>query len=144
MGLFFLARKISRLKPNFDIRLINPGMVATKIFGDYKDTSLIGTAIRGIREWLSLPPKEAAEIMGRWISMRGEQLNTSNQINIGFTYFTPYESNRLFGFIYKTEMLQDLFGYRLLYRNNCMTSNFSELVMDPDVEAAYTIYMQHK
>ena len=104
----------------------------------------MGTITRGTREWLSLPPSEAAVIMGRWIEMECKSLDTSNKRVCGFTYFTPYESNRFFGVAYKTEMLQDLFGYRLLSRTPRNTDNFSELVFNPDVECEYNNYMNYR
>ena len=56
LGLFFVAKKWAAEIPGADIRIVNPGMVATKIFGDS------GGMIKRAREWMSMTPEEAATV----------------------------------------------------------------------------------
>jgi NAD(P)-dependent dehydrogenase (short-subunit alcohol dehydrogenase family) len=139
LGLFFLAQKWSKKLPEADIRLINPGMVATKIFGDAKAKGMYQRTVRGIREWLSLPPHEAVEIMGRWISLDRAPESTGSSI----AYYTPYHSNALFGVTRGTQMLQDALGYRFLSRTNGATDP-SDLTKNPDVAREYELYMRYE
>jgi NAD(P)-dependent dehydrogenase (short-subunit alcohol dehydrogenase family) len=138
LGLFFLAHKWEKKIPDADIRLINPGMVATKIFGDAKATGLIQRTVRGVREWMSLPPNESVEIMGRWIKLERPPESTGPHI----TYYTPYHTNPLFGVTRSTQMLQDALGYRMLSRTNGATEP-SDLVGNPDVAREYVHYMRY-
>jgi NAD(P)-dependent dehydrogenase (short-subunit alcohol dehydrogenase family) len=138
LGLFFLAQKWNRLMPGADIRLINPGMVATKIFGDATANGLIQSTVRGIREWLSLPPNEAVEIMGRWITMSRDPESTE-----AIAYYTPYHTNPLFGITSGTQSLQDVLGYRFLARTNGATDNMSDLINNPSVAREYIRYMRY-
>ena len=138
LGLFFLAQKWEKKIPGADIRLINPGMVATKIFGDAKDKGLIQRTVRDVREWMSLPPNEAVEIMGRWIKLDRPPESTGPHI----TYYTPYHTNPLFGITRSTQLLQDALGYRMLSRTDNATEP-SDLITNPDVAREYVQYMRY-
>ena len=138
LGLFFLAQKWEKKIPGADIRLINPGMVATNIFGDAKAKGLIQSTVRGVREWMSLPPNEAVEIMGRWIAMSRDTESTDPHI----AYYTPYHTNPLFGITRSTQMFQDVLGYRLLARTDCATEP-SDLIANPNVAREYANYMRY-
>lgn len=135
LGLFFLGRKMKRLNPNYDIIVINPGMVSTKIFGDKDADGLIPKTIRTIREFLSFTPAESAEYMVRAILSANED-NTKE-----FRYFTPHQTLGIFGYCEQTQMLQDVLGKRLLYRQKSDTDNFSPRVMDNTVEENYNKYI---
>lgn len=146
LGLFFLAQKWSKKIPEADIRLINPGMVATKIFGDATATGAVQRTIRGIREWMSLPPHEAVEIMGRWIAMSRETHSpesTGPSTGSSIAYYTPYHTNPLFGITRDTQMLQDVLGYRFLSRADRATDP-SDLTKCPEVAREYELYMRHE
>jgi len=144
LGLFFLAQKWEKKMPEADIRLINPGMVATNIFGDAKAKGLYQSTVRGVREWMSLPPNEAVEIMGRWIAMSRNITPESTDDDNGsrITYYTPYHTNPLFGLTRSTQLLQDALGYRLLARTNGATEP-SDLITNPDIAREYARYMRY-
>lgn len=135
LGLFFLGRKMKRLNPNYDIIIINPGMVATKIFGDKEASGLISTVVRSIREFLSFTPSESAEYMCK--SILSENQNKTKE----FRYFTPHQSLGIFGYCEHTEFIQDVVGKRLLSRHETDTDNHSKRVFDNVIEANYIKYM---
>ncbi len=138
LGLFFLGRKMKKLNKNYDIILVNPGMVATKIFGDNEKNGLIPSSIRYIRELLSFTPSESAQYIVE--SILTEPTDKSKE----FRYFTPYQTHPLFEFCDSTQMLQDVFGRRLLYRTNTESDNFSKRVFDMRVESNYMKYLNCK
>jgi NAD(P)-dependent dehydrogenase (short-subunit alcohol dehydrogenase family) len=133
-GLFVLGKKLKKMNTKYDIILCNPGMVATKIFGDKTANGLIPSSIRYVREMLSMTPNESADYIVKSIMTE----NTENKV---FRYFTPYQSPALLGFFEKTQMLQDVLGHRLLSRTNSDTDNFSKRVMDDVVEQNYEKYL---
>ena len=135
LGLFFLGRKMKSLNPNYDIIIINPGMVSTKIFGDMNADGIIPTTIRTVREFLSFTPSESAEYMVRSI-LSGSTGNTKE-----FRYFTPHQTLGIFGYFMNAQILQDVLGKRLLNRHDTDTDNFSKRVMDKTVEDNYNKYM---
>jgi len=135
MGLFFLGKKIKKANPEFDIILINPGMVATKIFGDKDADGLIPSTIRYVREFLSMTPKESADYIVESI------MTPSQDKSKDFRYFTPYESHPFFGVFQSTQILQDVFGRRLLRRLDSDTDNFSSRVFDERIAKNYENYL---
>lgn len=135
LGLFFLGRRMKRLNPNYDVIIINPGMVATKIFGDKNADGLIPTTMRNVREFLSFTPSESADYMVKAI------LSKPTDMTKEFRYFTPHQTLGIFGYCDKTQMLQDVLGKRLLYRCESDTDNFSKRALDADIEANYSSYM---
>ena len=137
LGLFFLAKKMKKVSPKYDIILINPGMVATKIFGDKDADGLIPSTVRYVREFLSMTPKESAEYIVSSIMTQCEDKSKD------FRYFTPYRSHPLFGLCESTQMLQDLFGRRLLRRLHSDTDNFSSRVFDERIANNYETYLGH-
>jgi NAD(P)-dependent dehydrogenase (short-subunit alcohol dehydrogenase family) len=135
LGLFFLGKKMKKANPDYDIILINPGMVATKIFGDKDADGLIPSTIRYVREFLSMTPKESAEYIVESI------MSPCKDKTKDFRYFTPYDSHPFFGLCEKTQMLQDVFGRRLLRRLDRDTDNFSSRVFDERVAKNYENYL---
>jgi NAD(P)-dependent dehydrogenase (short-subunit alcohol dehydrogenase family) len=135
LGLFFLGKKIKKLNPKYDIILINPGMVATKIFGDKDADGLIPSTIRYMREFLSMTPKESADYIVESITTQCQDKSKE------FRYFTPYESHPFFGIFQSTQMLQDVFGRRLLRRLDSDTDNFSSRVFDERIAKNYENYL---
>ena len=135
MGLFFLGKKMKKLNPEYDIVLINPGMVATKIFGDKDTSNFIPSTIRYVREFLSFTPKESADYIVESIMTK----NTDKTKD--FRYFTPHRTHPFFGLCESTQMLQDVFGRRLLRRLDTDTDNFSQRVFDERVSKNYANYL---
>jgi len=135
MGLFFLGKKMKKANPGYDIILINPGMVATKIFGDKDADGLIPSTIRYVREFLSMTPKESADYIVE--SVTSPCVDKSKD----FRYFTPYDSHPFFGLCESTQMLQDVFGRRLLRRLDRDTDNFSSRVFDERIAKNYEGYL---
>jgi NAD(P)-dependent dehydrogenase (short-subunit alcohol dehydrogenase family) len=135
LGLFFLGKKMKRMNPDYDIILINPGMVATKIFGDKDADGLIPSTIRCVREFLSMTPKESADYIVE--SITTPCLDKSKE----FRYFTPYDSHPFFGVFERTQILQDVFGRRLLRRLDSDTDNFSSRVFDERIAKNYENYL---
>ena len=135
LGLFFLGKKMKRANPDHDIILINPGMVATKIFGDKDADGLIPSTIRYVREFLSLTPKDSADYIVESIMTPCQDKSKE------FRYFTPYDSHPFFGLCEKTQMLQDVFGRRLLRRLDSDTDNFSSRVFDERIAKNYENYL---
>ena len=135
MGLFFLGKKMKRANPGYDIVLINPGLVSTKIFGDKDADGLIPSTVRYVREFLSLTPKESADYITE--SIMTPCLDKSKE----FRYFTPYRSHPLLGVCESAQMLQDVFGRRLLRRLNSDTDNFSSRVFDERIAKNYESYL---
>lgn len=134
LGLFFLGQKMKKMNPSYDIIIINPGMVATKIFGDKHDTGLITSTIRSVREFLSLEPAESANYIVKSIL-------TDNVESKNFRYFTPYISPGIFGYSDKTQMLQDVIGKLVLPLCNSDTDNYSMKVHNKEIETNYIKYM---
>lgn len=135
LGLFFLGKKIKRANPDYDIILINPGLVATKIFGDKDADGLIPSTIRYVREFLSMTPKESADYIVESI------MSPCQDKSKEFRYFTPYNSHPLFGVCETTQTLQDVFGRRLLRRLDSETDNFSSRVFDERIAKNYENYL---
>lgn len=135
LGLFFLGRKMKRLNPNYDIIIINPGMVNTKIFGDKDAVSLVSRTIRTVREFLSFTTEESASYMVKSILTNAEDPSKE------FRYFTPHRTLGVLGYCENTQILQDIFGKHLLARHEKDTDNFSRRVFDDTVEANYTRYL---
>jgi short-subunit dehydrogenase len=135
LGLFFLGKKMKKVNPDYDIILINPGMVATKIFGDKDADGLIPSTVRYVREFLSMTPKESADYIVE--SLMTPRVDNTKE----FRYFTPYDSHPFFGLCEKTQMLQDLFGRRLLRRLDRDTDNFSGRVFDERIAKNYENYL---
>ena len=129
---------MKKLNKNYDIILVNPGMVSTKIFGDKEKNGLITSSIRYVREFLSFTPSESAEYIVE--SILTEPTDKSKE----FRYFTPYQTHPLFEICDSTQMLQDVFGRRLLHRINDDTDNFSKRVFDMRVESNYMNYLNCK
>jgi NAD(P)-dependent dehydrogenase (short-subunit alcohol dehydrogenase family) len=134
-GLFILAKMIKKINPSFDVILINPGMVSTKIFGDKNENGFLSSSIRYVREWLSFTPEESTNYIV-------ESIMSENTTTKEFRYFTPYQSLLVFGFSESTQMLQDVLGRRFLTRLNTDTDNFSNRVFDDLVEQNYITYLQ--
>jgi short-subunit dehydrogenase len=134
-GLFILAKIIKKLNPSFDVILINPGLVSTKIFGDKNETGFLPVSIRYVREWFSLTPEESADYIVK--SIMSPNITTKE-----FRYFTPYQSPLVFGLCESTQMLQDMFGRRFLTRLISDTDNFSHRVFDTLIEQKYIAYLQ--
>lgn len=137
LGLFFLAKKMKKVNPKYDIILINPGMVATKIFGDKYATGIVPSTIRYMREFLSMTPAESADYMVESIMTQCDD-NSKD-----FRYFTPYRSHPFFGLCETTQMLQDVFGRRLLRRRYSDTDNLSSRVFDERIAKNYETYLIH-
>lgn len=135
LGMFFLGRKMKNLNPNYDIIIINPGMVSTKIFGDNDAASFVSKMIRTVREFLSFTPSESAEYMVR--SILSENADKTKE----FRYFTPHQTLGIFGYYENTQILQDILGKRLLNRHEMDTDNFSSRVVNKTVEDNYNRYM---
>lgn len=135
LGLFFLGKKTKKANPGYDIILINPGMVATKIFGDKDADGLIPSTVRYVREFLSMTPKESADYIVESIMTPCQDKSKE------FRYFTPYNSPPLFGVCETTQMLQDVFGRRLLRRLDRDTDNFSSRVFDERIAKNYENYL---
>ncbi len=135
LGLFFLGRKMKSFNPNYDIIIINPGMVATKIFGDKEADGFIPNLVRTIREFLSFTPSESAEYMVRFI------LSENTDKTKEFRYFTPYQSPSIFGYYDNTQMFQDVVGKHLLWRSEKDTDNFSKRVFDDEIKSNYHQYL---
>jgi NAD(P)-dependent dehydrogenase (short-subunit alcohol dehydrogenase family) len=135
LGLFFLGKKMKRANPGHDIILINPGLVSTKIFGDKDADGLIPSTVRYIREFLSMTPKESADYIVESIMTPCQEKSKE------FRYFTPYNSHPLFGVCQSTQILQDVFGRRLLRRLDSDTDNFSSRVFDERIAKNYENYL---
>jgi len=135
LGLFFLAKKMKRINSEYDIIVINPGMVSTNIFGDKKAEGLLTSSIRNVREFLSFTPSESANYMVKSI------LSDSTDKTKEFRYFTPHQTLGVLGYYETTQMLQDVLGKHLLHRHESDTDNYSKRVLDKSIEENYNQYM---
>ena len=140
LALFFLAKQWAVKIPGADIRIVNPGMVVTKIF---RESQSYGFVTRS-REWLSMTTADAVNIMVRWIAVPREhqnQVQKSSVIKLPVLYFTPFQAWNILKLHAKAQMLQDVVGHRFLRLHTTATENYSPLVRDATVETNYGLYI---